>query len=252
MPVKNTPKYTIVVPAYREEVIIESSLKALNNQLQKDGILMQTEVIVVTADPSSDKTAAIAKKQGIQFAYFSLLTPEFKVGKGRDVRAGMLAAKGDYVLFTDADMATPPAHIAPVFQKLESKKADIVIGVRPLKRIHNTVGRRIRSVASNGLVRILAVPGVQDTQCGFKAFTNEAAHRLFEPLETMHWGFDIEILVRARSAGYKIVTTQISDWHDPKIGVMGLAGETDTQANWSTLKELLLISKKRFTGYYKR
>lgn len=252
MPVKNTPKYTIVVPAYREELVIGSSLYALKQQLQSDGLLADTEIIVVTADPTSDKTTEIAKSCAKYFAFFSLITPESKVGKGRDVRLGMLKAQGDYVLFTDADMATPPAHIAPAFNMLASNKADVVIGVRPLKRVHNSLSRRMRSIASNGLIRILAVPGIPDTQCGFKAFTSESAHKLFEPLETTHWGFDIEILVRARSAGYKIVTTQISDWHDPKIGVMGLAGESDSQANWSTLKELLLVSKKRFTGYYKR
>jgi dolichyl-phosphate beta-glucosyltransferase len=252
MTTKNTPKYTIVMPAYREEVVIESSLVALCNQLKKDGLHAETELVVVTADPDSDKTAKIAKAHGKNFAYFSLIAPPTKVGKGRDVRLGMLAAKGEYILFTDADMATPPAHIAPAVRKLETNKADVVIGVRPLKRVHNSLSRRLRSVASNGLIRILAVPGVPDTQCGFKAFTRESAHRLFEPLETTQWGFDIEILVRARSAGYKIVTMEMSDWHDPKIGVMGLAGESDSQANWSTLKELLSVSKKRFTGYYKR
>jgi dolichyl-phosphate beta-glucosyltransferase len=105
---------------------------------------------------------------------------------------------------------------------------------------------------SNGLIRVLAVPGIPDTQCGFKGFSRASAHKLFEPLETMHWGFDIEILVRARCEGYKIATMQISDWFDPKIGIMGLAGESDVQANLNTLKELLAISKKRFTGYYKR
>ncbi len=249
---KITPKFTIVVPAFREAAVIESSLTNLCNQLKADKIWGEIEVIVVTSDPTSDKTAKIAATFSDKFRVFQLITPEHKVGKGRDVRLGILAAKGDFIIFTDADMATPPVHIAKMLKKLESKKADVVIGIRPLKRVHNSFSRRLRSVVSNGLIQVVAVPGVSDTQCGFKGFSKDAAHKLFEPLETMHWGFDIEILVRARSAGYKIATMQISDWHDPKIGVMGLAGESDTQANLNTLKELQAIVKKRLTGYYKQ
>ncbi len=244
-------KYTVVVPAFREESIIDRSLTSLATQLRKDGLWEQTEVIVVSADPGSDKTASIAKTHAKNFASSTVLTPEAKVGKGRDVQLGMLAAQGELVLFTDADMATPPAHIAEAFRRLESGSASVVIGVRPLKRIHNTLSRRFRSVISNGLIRVLAVPGVSDTQCGFKAFTAKSTHDLFGPLQTMQWGFDIEILVRARSRGYKIATMAIDDWHDPKIGVMGLAGESDVHANLNTLKELLAISWKRFAGQYR-
>lgn len=248
---KTIPKYTVVVPAFREEAVIESSLTKLTQQLKRDSLWGQTEIIVVSADPDSDKTAEIAENHAKNFAFFSVLTPESKVGKGRDVRLGMLAAQGEYVLFTDADLATPATHIAEAFRRLESGKTSIVIGVRPLKRIHNTLSRRLRSVVSNGLIRLLAVPGISDTQCGFKAFTAKSAQELFEPLQTMRWGFDIEILARARSRGYKIATMEISDWYDPKIGVMGLAGESDVHANFNTLKELFAISLKRLTGQYR-
>lgn len=252
MPSKKTPKYTVVVPAFREESIIESALVQLETRLKSDKLWGDTEVIIVSADPTSDRTAEIAATFSDSFAYFQLITPKAKVGKGRDVREGVLAARGEYIIFTDADMATPPAHIAKMLKRLESGKTEVVIGVRPLKRVHNTLSRRMRSIASNGLIRVLAAPGIPDTQCGFKGFTQASAHRLFEPLETTHWGFDIEILVRARCEGYKIVTMQINDWYDPKIGIMGLAGESDAHANLNTLKELLAISKKRFTGYYKK
>ncbi len=251
MSAKTKPKYTVIVPALREEQVIETSLAMLRTQLEVDELLDETEVIVVSADPTSDRTAEIAATFADTFTYFQLITPAHKGGKGRDVREGILAAQGDYVLFTDADMATPPKHIVEMFKKLEAG-TKVVIGIRPLGRIHNTMSRRLRSVISNGLIRFLAVPGIADTQCGFKGFYDEAAKELFKPLETMQWGFDIEILVRARSAGYKIATMQIDDWHDPKIGHLGLAGESDVHANFNTLKELLVIAKKRMTGHYRR
>ena len=163
----------------------------------------------------------------------------------------MLAAKGDYILFMDADMATPPRHIKPAFDKLEESGADLLIADRPLNKIHNTKSRRIKSVLSNLLIRFLATPGIKDTQCGFKLFKKEPAKKLFEPLETMAWGFDIEILVRARANHYKIETLKINDWFDPKEDKMGLVGESGLHALLSTLKELLVISFRRLSGHYK-
>jgi dolichyl-phosphate beta-glucosyltransferase len=243
-------KYSVVVPAYSEAAVIENSLKDLAEVLKADKKRFdETEVVVVTAD-SPDGTAGLAKQQASLFTSFTLIEPGKKVGKGRDVRAGVLASKGDYILFTDADMATPPKYIAKAFEYLE-EGIDMVIGVRPLARVHNTYFRRLRSVVSNIMIRVLAVPGVSDTQCGFKAFKADVAKKLFRPLETMAWGFDIEILVRARVSQYKIKKIRITDWFDPKIGKMGLAGESDVHANLNTLKELLLITYKRLKRQYK-
>jgi dolichyl-phosphate beta-glucosyltransferase len=243
-------KYSVIVPAYSEAMVIENSLKDLAKVLKTDKKRFdKTEVIVVVAD-SPDGTAQLAEQQASLFTSFTLVEPGKKVGKGRDVRAGILASKGDYVLFTDADMATPPKHIAKAFDDLEDG-ADVVIGIRPLARVHNTFFRRVRSVVSNIMIRSLAVPGISDTQCGFKAFRANVVKELFTPLETMAWGFDIEILARARAAHYKIKKIRITDWFDPKIGKMGLAGESEVHANLNTLKELLAISYKRLLGKYK-
>lgn len=243
-------KYSIVIPAYNEAAIIEKSLVALADYIHKDGNLCNhTEVIVVTAD-STDGTEKLVSANSNLFDSFKLVRPGKKVGKGRDVRAGILEATGDYVIFTDADLATPLHHLAKAFSLLE-KGSDIVIGVRPLSKVHNNWTRRLRSVLSNTLIKIVAVPGISDTQCGFKGFKGKVARALFEPLETMAWGFDIEILARARARGYIISKLRINDWFDPKIGKMGLAGESDLHANWNTLKELIQIGFKRLGGRYK-
>jgi dolichyl-phosphate beta-glucosyltransferase len=245
-----TIKYSIVVPAYQEAAVIKNSLALLAQTLKSNQNMWNiTEVLVVTAD-SPDGTAKIAKNHAKLFKHFQLIEPGMKVGKGRDVRAGVLASRGDFIIFTDADMATPPKYISQAFGLLE-KGTDIVIGIRPLAVVHKTFTRKARSVISNVLIQLLAVPGISDTQCGFKGFTATAAKRLFEPLETKAWGFDIEILARARSIGYKIEKIKIIDWYDPKIGKMGLAGESDLQANIKTLKELFGISLNIIKGKYK-
>lgn len=248
---KNSPIYSVVVPAFKEEVVIEQSLHKLAKELKADKKRYDYTELIVVASDGGDSTAEIVKRHSHLFKYFKLVEPGKKVGKGRDVRAGMLAASGEYRLFTDADLATPARHIAHCFHILETG-SDVVIGVRPLKRIHNTFSRRARSVLSNFLIRLLAVPGINDTQCGFKGFTKNAAISLFEPLETFKWGFDIELLVRARAKRYSIAKITITDWYDPKIGALGLGGESDWQANINTLKELFAIFIKRISGYYKK
>jgi dolichyl-phosphate beta-glucosyltransferase len=248
----NKIKYSVVVPAFNEAVVIEDSLDKLAKSLKSDNKRFAlTELIVVAAD-SNDNTPELVMSKKNLFAYFNLIKPGKKVGKGRDVKEGILAAKGDYILFLDADMATPPHHIKDAFDKLEDSGADLLIADRPLSKIHNTFTRRAKSVLSVWLIRILATPGINDTQCGFKAFRHDAARKLFEPLETLGWGFDIELLVRARALQYKIVLLKIDDWFDPKEDNMGLVGENVFQTYIRTLKELFIISYKRTTGYYKK
>lgn len=248
----NKIKYSVVVPAFNEAVVIEDSLDKLAKSLKSDKNRFGLTQLIVVAANSGDNTVELVLGKKNLFAHFKLIEPGKKVGKGRDVREGILAAKGNYILFLDADMATPPHHIKEAFDKLEDSGADLLIANRPLSKIHNSFTRRAKSLMSVWLIRIFATPGINDTQCGFKAFRREVAHKLFEPLETLGWGFDIEILVRARALNYKIVLLKIDDWFDPKEDSMGLVGENIFQTYFRTLKELFIVSYKRLIGYYKK
>lgn len=245
-------KYSVVIPAFCEATIIVDSLKRVAKALRTDKKRFKSIELVVVAADGNDNTAELAQGQSQSFSFFKLVKPGKKIGKGRDVRAGILASKGDYILFLDADLATPPSHIKEALDMLEETGADLLIASRPLTKIHNTWSRRVKSIGSNLLVRILATPDIKDTQCGFKAFKKEIAHKLFEPLETLGWGFDVEILVRAKALGYKIARLRIDDWFDPKEDNMGLVGESQLHAYMHTLQELFTISFKHFTGYYKK
>lgn len=241
-----TIRYSIVVPAFEEEAVIGWTLDRLAIYLLSCDALEVTEVIVVTAD-SKDDTAKIVKDRKSHFDHFQFIQPGPKLGKGRDVQAGIMAARGEYILFTDADLATPEWHIMPAFNALE-EGSDIVIGVRNLRTIHHGY-RVLISLGANILTRILALPSIPDTQCGFKGFTRQAAHDIFEKQTIMGWGFDIEVLVIARKLKLKLKKMPIRDWHDPKID-NGLVGESSWRASVQTLKELLQIRKNRKQGIY--
>src|SRR4051794_24400667 len=190
---------SVVIPAFAEASYLPATLTALHAYLAERDWLATTEVVVVTAE-AGDGTPDLARRGLVEFAHTQHIEPGAKVGKGRDVRAGMLAARGEVVLFMDADLATPLAYLEPAVARVRAG-SDVVIGRRDLARMHHTLGRRLTSQLSNHLVRALLLPGIADTQCGFKAFHHTIVSELFAPLETMGWGFDLEILARARAAG---------------------------------------------------
>jgi dolichyl-phosphate beta-glucosyltransferase len=245
--VEGCVRYSVVVPAYAEAAVIQNSLNELYAYLRAEKMLADTEVVVVAAD-STDNTAGLAKESGKQFTHFKLVTPGPKVGKGRDVKAGILASSGDYVLFTDADMATPVRHIKPAFETLE-QGCDMVIGSRDLWKIHKGLFRKLMSVTANLMVRLLLLPHVADSQCGFKGWPKAKAREVFDQMTIQGWAFDMEILLVAELKKYSTKILKIDDWTDPKQG-MGLVGESSIQASIRTFKELWRIHKQRQKGVY--
>lgn len=239
-------RLTIVVPAYHEAELIASSLKKLANAIDAHLDATTTEVIVVAAD-SDDNTANIAKQSAKLFKHFQVIEPGARVGKGRDVRAGIMAGKGDYRMFMDADMATPLHHLAQIRSFMDAN-GELGIGIRHLASIHSGV-RKYISEFGNILVRSLLTPGIVDSQCGFKVFRADVAETLFSRLSILGWGFDMELLVIARKHHIAITTFDIPDWHDPKAE--GLTGDSSIQVALNTGVELLRITRNRLTGRYR-
>lgn len=236
------PRFSLVIPAFEEAALITQTLTRLHAYLLETGLLSQTEVVVVVAE-GRDNTQKLVEAQAFRFPFFHLALPGRKVGKGRDVRAGVLAARGDFIVFTDADLATPLQHIQSAFAWLETGSADVVVGTRNLWRVHKTVGRRLLSGGANLLIRLTLLPGIQDSQCGFKGFTQKAARELFTNMETVGWGFDLELLSLAREKKLRTQSLDIPDWSDPKLSA-GLVGESAWKASWATLGELWHIRRQ--------
>ncbi|MFQ5620446.1 MAG: dolichyl-phosphate beta-glucosyltransferase [Candidatus Nanoarchaeia archaeon] len=189
---------SIVIPVYNEEVRVVEGITAKLEYAKKGDF----EIIVVD-DGSTDNTKKIVQEQ---FPNVKLMGYEHNKGKGNAVKMGMLAAKGDLVLFTDLDLSTPMEELDKFLPYL--KEFDIVIGSRAMKESkvekHQDFYREFAGKTFNKIVRIFAVRGIKDTQCGFKLFTRKAAQDIFPRVTIEAWGFDIEALMIARLLGYKI------------------------------------------------
>src|SRR5262245_41543453 len=182
--------------------------------------------MIVVDDGSTDGTADVVRAMAVRCAEVRLLRQPTNAGKGAAVRRGMLAACGAWRLFADADGATPIAELKRLEAALAGG-ADVAIGSRARRdpsvsvvaRPHRVVAGRLFSQ----IVRGLAVPDVRDTQCGFKAFTARAAEDLFGRLRTTGFAFDVELLMLARAAGYRVVEVAVN-WTDQpgsKVKVLG-------------------------------
>jgi len=204
-------KVSIVVPAYNEAARLPSSLGPICEYLERR-CGQRCEVIVVD-DGSTDRTVEVAERGLVALGSRGRVLRHFtNRGKGAAVRTGMLAARGELVLFTDADLSTPIEEI----EKLEraiAAGAEIAIGSRAVDR--RTVERRqpwardMMGRVFNLVVRLFAVRGIKDTQCGFKLFTREAARLIFERTRIDGFGFDVEVLALAQRLGLSIAEVPV-------------------------------------------
>lgn len=246
---KNKIKRSIIIPAYAEEKYITNTLEKLFTYLSELNWLDSTEVIVVTAD-ASDRTQSLTAAGIKKFPINKHVQPGSRVGKGRDVKAGMKVARGNNIIFMDADLATPLAYIKPAFEVLE-KEGGMVIGVRNLSKIHKGYYRHLTSVLSNLLIRFVIGFGIKDSQCGFKGFDELTTRLILNKSNINGWGFDFEFIKIAKIHKINISKIDIPDWLDPKAPGTGLSGDSQLEAMKSTFKELFKVKIYQFKGLYK-
>jgi dolichyl-phosphate beta-glucosyltransferase len=200
-----TPEISIVIPAFNEALRLPATLDRVERYLATAGV--STEVIVVD-DGSRDSTAEVVRARAARWPQLRLAAAERNGGKGAAVRLGMAAARGRYRIFSDADLSVPIDDMEKLLRPLRAG-AGVAIASRGLHEsqveLHQPWYRETMGKIFNRLVRIFVLGGVHDTQCGFKAFTAEVAERVFPPLQTRGFGFDVEVLYRAQRAGYQIV-----------------------------------------------
>jgi dolichyl-phosphate beta-glucosyltransferase len=203
-PHKERVALSLVVPAYNEGQRLPRTLTRIREYLDASG--EHYEVIVVddgSDDGTAIATAAIAK----QWPELDVVSLPANRGKGAAVREGMLRATGAHRAFSDADLSTPIEELPRLRERLNST-CQVAIASRDAPgshiEIHQPAWREFMGRTYNRLLRFIILPGFADTQCGFKVFTEEAAVRCFVPLQTMRFGFDAEVLLRARRAGWSI------------------------------------------------
>jgi len=209
----NKPFLSIIIPAYNEETRLPGSLEKITAFLSQQPY--RAEVLIVE-NGSSDCTYAIAQEFAQKNPIFRALHIEER-GKGIAVKTGMLAALGEYRFICDADLSMPIEEVNRFFPPL-LENFDIAIASREApgaQRIGEPGYRHFIGRAFNGFVKVMALPGLQDTQCGFKCFSAKAAEHLF-PLQTIQgWTFDVEVLFLARKFGYSISEVPIRWYFDP-------------------------------------
>jgi dolichyl-phosphate beta-glucosyltransferase len=214
-------KASLVIPAYNEANRIAACVRGVAEWTRGRPGGLDWEVLLVD-DGSSDDTAGLAKRlaaaEGLSLEVISYARNR---GKGAAVRTGVLASAGDPVLVCDADLSTPLSEWSKLAGKLPTHA--VAIGSRALQqdlvRRRQAPHRVLLGQAGNRLIQLLAVPGIRDTQCGFKLFRADAARDLFRRARVDRFAWDVEILYLARQSGLAIAEVPVLWFNSPESKV---------------------------------
>ncbi|MFN2116914.1 MAG: dolichyl-phosphate beta-glucosyltransferase [Candidatus Promineifilaceae bacterium] len=243
----SNPYLSVIIPAYNEERRIETTLLSIYDYLSHQTFSWE---ILIVLDGSTDNTFGLVRDLAETREQIRWIYRADNRGKGYTVREGMLASKGQIRLFTDADNSTDINHFEQM-QPFFEDGYEVVICSRDRKdaegagqAVPQPALKRFLGNAGNVFIQIFAVPGIWDTQCGFKAFTAEAAEKIFGVSKIDGWGFDIEALALARHFGYQIAV----------IGARWIDHADTHVRTWNyvtTLIETLQVRWNLMSGAYK-
>ena len=238
---------SIIIPAFNEERRLPQTLDSIGTYLKTQSL--RTEILVVD-DGSSDGTVPLAASYAGQHPNLRVLSNGKNRGKGYSVRHGMLEARGEYALFTDADLSTPIEEVGKLLEALREQGNDVAIGSRALNRnlilVHQSKVREQAGILFNFFVRWIMGIELFDTQCGFKAFRREAAHLVFGLQRIERWGFDPEILFIGIKRGLRITEVPVTWGHDERSRISYL------RDGMQMLLELVFVRWNALRGVYRR
>lgn len=208
------PHLSIVIPAYNEAARIGKALEEVRKYVASRPFASE---LLLVDDGSSDSTPDLFRQFQTLWPETHIFRNEVNRGKGFSVRRGMLAAQGDFILFTDADLSAPIEEAEKLLRALESSGGDAAVGSRALDRkligVHQPWPREFAGRCFNFLVRVLTGLSIHDTQCGFKLFRRATTRKAFELQRVERFGFDPEVLFLVARLGGKIVEVPVR-WND--------------------------------------
>lgn len=240
---KVAPHLSVVIPAFNEEGRIGATLGALIRYLDQQPYSWE---IVVVDDGSTDATVAVVEARAAELEAPARVESIPHAGKGWAVRHGMLSSSGRYRFMCDADLAMPVEHLATFLARME-EAYDVVIGSRQIegaRRFGEGLGRHLRGRVFNWMVRVVAVGGFQDTQCGFKCFRGDVAEELFGAQRTRGLGFDVEILYLAVRRRLRVLEMPI-DWYHQELSKVRPVVD-----NFAMIGDTLAVRVRRMRGVY--
>lgn len=233
------PFLTVVIPAYNEEKRLRPTLDRMGEYFSGQSYSVET---IVVDNASSDRTAETAREAGVT------VLSEPRRGKGAAVRTGMLAGRGRHLLFSDADLSTPIEEIEKLMAAMR-EGYDVAIASRALPNSNLAVRqpwyRELIGRTGNLLVRLMAVRGIADTQCGFKLFSRDVGHRLFGAQRVTGIAFDMEVLFLAQRLGLRIAEIPVTWIDSPDTRINRVTDSLDA------LKDLVRIRINWSLGRYR-
>lgn len=203
------PYISVIIPAFNECYRIENCIDVLTFYMDCQDYSWE---LLICNDGSTDNTGEIVQQMAFKNPSIRLMDLPHQ-GKGSAVRHGMLQSKGELRVLCDADFSMPVEQISRLIH--ESAANDIVIASRELsdsRRFNEPVRRHVMGRVFNIFTRIIVLPKIKDSQCGFKLFTKQSALKLFEELHVEGFAFDVEVLVKARKLGFSVKEVPI-DWY---------------------------------------
>jgi dolichyl-phosphate beta-glucosyltransferase len=241
MAVQTEPLLSIIIPAYNEENRLPRSLDQIVAYVQQQPEPME---VLVVENGSRDRTTEIAEGYAVQHPFIRVLHSQ--KGKGAAVRVGMMEGRGCYLFICDSDLSMPITEVRKFLPAMLGEY-DVAIASREGPGAHRygePAYRHLMGRVFNLIVRILAIPGFQDTQCGFKSFRREVAKEVFAGQTMTGWAFDVEALFVALRRGYRVVAVPIHWYFDADSRVDPLR---DT---WRMLRDVMRIRINGWRGVY--
>ena len=243
------PFLSVIIPAYNEAKRLPLTLIDVDKHLSQQEYSYE---IIVVNDGSKDATADIVERFKPLIENLKLIDNKENRGKGAVVRQGMLAAKGNWRVFMDADNSTAIVEFNKMMPYID-QGYEVIIGSRAVKGAKlnppQPIHKRLLGKLGNLFIQVMVLKGIKDSQCGFKCFSEEAVNRIFPLGKIDRWGFDIEALALARSLGYDVKEMPVYWVNDPRTHVslksyLQVLGET-IKIRWWLWRDVYKLKNKR-------